>query len=57
MQTSASLRLQSPRQLTNDGILNVEIIDLMRFILSHGYRSARGLMAIGDRFVRLLGVP
>jgi hypothetical protein len=40
MQTLASLRLQSPRQLANDGILNAEIIDLIRFVLSHGYRSA-----------------
>jgi hypothetical protein len=57
METSASLRLQSPRQLANDGILNAEIIALMRFFLAYGYRSARGLMAVGDRFVRLLGVP
>jgi hypothetical protein len=57
MQTLASLRLQSPRQLANDGILNAEIIDLMRFILSHGYRNARGWKAIGCRFVHLLGVP
>jgi hypothetical protein len=57
METSASPRLQSPRQLANDGILNAEIIDLMRFFLSYGYRSARGLRAIGDWFVRLLRVP
>ena len=40
MQTSASPRLQSPRQLANDRILNAEIIDLLRFFLSHGYRNA-----------------
>jgi hypothetical protein len=57
MQTLAALRLQSPRQLANDGILNAEIIDLIGHILSHGYRNARGWKAIGCRFVRLLGVP
>jgi hypothetical protein len=49
--------LQSPRQLANDRILNAEIIDLIRFFLSHGYRNARGWKAIGCRFVCLLGVP
>jgi hypothetical protein len=29
----------------------------MRFFLSHGYENARGLRAIGYRFVRLPGVP
>ena len=57
MQTSASPRLQSPRQLANDRILNAEIIALIRFFVSYGHRSARGLKAIGYRFVRLLRVP
>jgi hypothetical protein len=41
MQTSASPRLQSSRQLANDRILNAEIIDLLRFFLSHGDRKPR----------------
>ncbi len=41
----------------NDRILNTEIIDPIRFFRSRGYRSARGLRAIGCGFVRLLGVP
>jgi hypothetical protein len=48
--------LQSPRQLANDRILNAEIIALIRFFLLHGYRNARGLKAIGYRFVCFLGV-
>jgi fructose/tagatose bisphosphate aldolase len=57
MQTLASLRLQSPRQLANDGILNAEIIDLIRFFLLHGHGSTRGLKTTSHRFVPLLGVP
>jgi hypothetical protein len=57
MQTPSSPRLQSPRQLTNDGILNAEIIDLIRFFLLHGHGSTRGLKTTSHRFVPLLGVP
>lgn len=58
MPTSAAPRLQSPRQLANDRILNVEMIDLIRFFFfPHGHGRTRGLRTSSHRFVRLPGVP